>query len=123
MEKQLTAQHWHWLWKATTTDTNLEYKFDASGNWTSGQIYGDTDTVVTNSGTATLTDVEGANIESSVEAGEPYIFSFDTEGANDMRYEVTKITGLAMCGNGFGLTWTSTDSARIQQIKQFLQKS
>ena len=112
MDKQLTAQHWHWLWKSTAT-VNFEYKFDASGNWTDQQNYGDDDTDVENTGdTAAIDPVNPGdigNLESSAENGQPYIFSFDTEGSNDMRYEVTKITGLAMCGNGFGLTWSVTD--------------
>ena len=119
MEKQLTAQHWHWIWKSTVTGTEggdysnyFEFKFDADDlDWQQtdpDEVYGEDG--VPGDGTAILSESENITV-SLLTLDEPYIFSFDTEGANDMRYEVTRITGLAMCGNGFGLTWTSTDSA------------
>ncbi len=117
MQKNLNNQWWHHVYKSTNDDSYFEWKFVGSddGSFSWDKSYGDGDTNVENTGDTAEGPSSGTgNLEGSVSSNVIYIFSFDTEtnGATAGRYELTPITNVALCGQGFvkpSITWTPSD--------------
>jgi len=113
-------QHWHYVVKPSADDTFWEFKFigDSGGSsWTND--YGDDDTDVENTGDTAVYQPSGdGNLEGSVTGGVPVIISFDTDGANDKRYEVTAISTVSVIGSNFSspqITTISSDTVNMMK--------
>jgi alpha-amylase len=102
----LVADH---TWQVTTTltaSTAYQYKYDASGSWTSGQNWGDSSSP--QDGTAEVNT--GTNINLTTGAATSYVFSFND---SSLAYSVTACCGTAPA-TPTGLVVTAVSSSQLQ---------